>query len=121
MSRPRDAETVLETMQQDWEEATRRAFDALARYKFWMFGYHAARVVYCASIIERLGGPKVANPFSFLVDGARRVYCRDCGEMTYGEAHICSSTSLRWQEQREALLQLRLVDPIRAELDDPGE
>lgn len=81
----------------EWEDATRQAFDALARYKFWMFGYHAARVVYLGSLIGRLGGPRLANPFKALVDQARVAYCRDCGEMRRDE-HRCTSVSLRWAE-----------------------
>jgi len=79
----------------EWEDATRQAFDALARYKFWMFGYHAARVVYIATIINRMGGPRLANPFAGLVQAARAMYCRDCGEMRR-DGHRCTSESLRW-------------------------
>lgn len=87
----------------EWEDATRQAFDALARYKFWMFGYHAARVVYIGSLVNRLGGPRLVNPFRALVDEARRAYCRDCGEMRR-EDHRCTSESLRWTADQMALL-----------------
>jgi hypothetical protein len=86
---------VSEQLALEWEDATRRAFDALARYKFWMFGYHAARVVYLGSLIHRLGGPKLANPFGAIVQVARDAYCRNCGEMR-GTNHLCTSTSLEW-------------------------
>lgn len=84
------AELVIE-----WEDATRQAWDALARYKFWMFGYHAARVVYVGTLINRLGGPRLANPFADLVNVARSRYCRDCGELRRPD-HRCTSDSLRW-------------------------
>jgi len=86
-----------EALVAEWEDSTRRAFDALARYKFWMFGYHAARVVYVATLIHRLGGPRLANPFTAIVRVAREAYCRACGEMRDGE-HLCTSTSLEWAE-----------------------
>lgn len=50
-------------------EAERKAWDALARYKFWMFGYWAARVV---QITQSLGD-REPNPFRDLVERARRV------------------------------------------------
>ena len=86
---------TIDMMLIEWEDATRQAFDALARYKFWMFGYHAARVVFVASLINRAGGPKLANPFGRLVSEARSAYCRQCGEMR-GENHRCTSESLIW-------------------------
>ena len=86
----------------EWEDATRQAYDALARYKFWMFGYHASRAVYVATLIHRLGGPRLPNPFKALVDQARRHYCRQCGEMRESE-HRCTSESIEWQERFEAL------------------
>ncbi|KKL09654.1 hypothetical protein LCGC14_2563710 [marine sediment metagenome] len=48
-------------------EAELAVWNALARYKFWMFGYHAARWVNFA----RLHGGKRANPFHSLVEMAR--------------------------------------------------
>ena len=86
---------TLDTLAVEWEDAQRQAWDALARYKFWMFGYHAGRVVYLATLINRLGGPRLANPFVGLVHLARRAYCRDCGEMRQ-ESHRCTSESLTW-------------------------
>lgn len=81
----------------EWDDAARRAWDALARYKFWMFGYHAARVVYLSTLIDRLGGPRLASPFSALVDIARERYCRSCGDMRQ-PGHLCTSTSLEWAD-----------------------
>jgi hypothetical protein len=49
-------------------EAERRAWEALARYKFWMFGYWAAVWVH----LNRLSGQKNPNPFRKVVHLARR-------------------------------------------------
>lgn len=57
---------VMGTLRKDLAENTAKAWDALARYKFWMFGYHAAHVVK----LRRLLGLK-GNPFKALVDAAR--------------------------------------------------
>lgn len=94
---------VIESLGMEWEDAARRAWDALARYKFWMFGYHAARVVYLGTLINRIGGPRLANPFADLVELARANYCRDCGDMR-GSAHLCTSTSLSWAPDNQMLL-----------------
>jgi hypothetical protein len=51
----------------DLDEAETKAWDSLARYKFFMFGYHAADVV---KLRRRLGGA-TPNPFKALVDFAR--------------------------------------------------
>ena len=51
----------------DMEEAEVKAIDALARYKFYMFGYHAAQWV----LLNRVGRLKKANPFAKLVKEAR--------------------------------------------------
>lgn len=47
--------------------AATKAWDALSRYKFWMFGYHAANWV----MLNRLFGTKRGNPFAELVAIAR--------------------------------------------------
>ena len=49
------------------DDAERRAWDSLARYKFVMFAYHAAWWVK----VNRLGGFKRPNPFLPLVHLAR--------------------------------------------------
>ena len=99
--------SAVEQLCIEWEDSTRQAYDALARYKFWMFGYHAARVVFLGSIIDRLGGPKLANPFGNLVQEARRMYCRNCGEMRRKD-HVCTSESWEWQQHNDVLAQLAL-------------
>ena len=48
-------------------EAERKAFDALRRYKFQMFGYWAAIWVH----LNRAGGFKKPSPFRGLVKFAR--------------------------------------------------
>jgi hypothetical protein len=48
-------------------EAERKAWDALARYKFQMFGYWAAIWVH----LNRIGGFKRPNPFKPVVMQAR--------------------------------------------------
>jgi len=53
----------------DLEASERKAWEALAKYKFWMFGYWAADVVR----INRRLRLKQPNPFSALVATARSV------------------------------------------------
>jgi len=48
-------------------EAEKKAFDALARYKFQMFGYWAA----CWVHTNRVAGFHFPNPFKSLVEKAR--------------------------------------------------
>jgi hypothetical protein len=48
-------------------QAEDKAWDALCRYKFWMFGYWAAIWVH----LNRAGGFKQPNPFKRLVQFAR--------------------------------------------------
>ena len=50
------------------DEAKRKAFDSLARYKFLMFGYHAAMWVHNNKLC-RIREP---NPFNNLVDFAKK-------------------------------------------------
>jgi len=51
------------------EEAYVKAIDALARYKFMMFGYWAAIWVY----LNRVDTKKENNPFKGLVEKARQI------------------------------------------------
>lgn len=48
-------------------EAEAKAWDSLSRYKFWMFGYYASRVVF----LSQLQGGRRRNPFKALVELAR--------------------------------------------------
>lgn len=50
-------------------EAKRKALESLARYKFMMFGYHAALWVSLNSIDTE----KEHNPFKPIVDNARQL------------------------------------------------
>lgn len=54
-------------LDRELDEAAAKAWDSLARYKFVMFGYHAAQWVYLNRVC-RLGLP---NPFRDLVMFAR--------------------------------------------------
>lgn len=49
------------------DEAERKAFDSMARYKFVMFGYWAGIWIH----LNRINGGKRPNPFSGLVKAAR--------------------------------------------------
>lgn len=49
------------------EEAERKAWDSLRRYKFQMFGYWAAIWIH----LNRIEGKKRPNPWSSLVKQAR--------------------------------------------------
>lgn len=50
------------------DEAERKAWDSLARYKFQMFGYWAAIWVH----INRLSGLRRPNPWKCLIETARQ-------------------------------------------------
>jgi len=52
-------------------EAEVKAWDALARYKFWMFGYHAAQWVMLNKLTTDKRNPPMKNPFRGLVKVAR--------------------------------------------------
>ncbi|PPE75448.1 hypothetical protein C3942_00705 [Solimonas fluminis] len=56
-----------EQLLRDLEESEAKAWDSLSRYKFFMFGYHAADVVK----LNRRLGLKRPNPFAVLVNTAR--------------------------------------------------
>lgn len=51
-------------------EEIEKAWRALAGYKFYMFGYHAA----CWVKLNKLLETPLANPFSGLVDMAKRTH-----------------------------------------------
>ena len=52
------------------ENAEVKAWDALSRYKFWMFGYWAAIWVHLNRLSPVIGGRQ--NPFGELVKMARK-------------------------------------------------
>lgn len=60
---------LRENMLSELDAAEREAWVNLGRYKFWMFGYFAARWVY----LNRLLGTKRPNPFKRIVLLAREV------------------------------------------------
>lgn len=53
------------------DEHRQKAFDALGRYKFWMFGYHAAEWVNLNNLMPRRN--RAPSPFGRLVSEARRL------------------------------------------------
>lgn len=65
MATPRQVEKRLRL---EMQEAERKAFDSLARYKFLMFGYWAGVWVN----LNNIGGYKRPNPFAALVAEARK-------------------------------------------------
>lgn len=54
-------------LETELDEAEHKAWDALSRYKFWMFGYHAAIWVH----LNRIGEFRRPNPWAKLVTEAR--------------------------------------------------
>lgn len=60
--------TLASRLDSDREEAARKAIDALARYKFWMFGYWAAAWVR----LNRQCETRKPSPFKHIVEAARR-------------------------------------------------
>ncbi len=63
-------------VRQEWNDAVEKAFDALSRYKFEMFGYWASKAVSYGQLIEKMGHPKPASPFKGLVIAARQEQTR---------------------------------------------
>lgn len=61
--------SLIMTIMQEMDEAEKKAWDALARYKFWMFGYWAAIWVH----LNRVSGAKLPNPFAVAVQMARKI------------------------------------------------
>lgn len=58
---------AIEELRAELDAAERKAWDALGRYKFWMFGYYAAGWVN----VNRIGHFKRPSPFRVLVETAR--------------------------------------------------
>lgn len=54
---------ILDKLDQAMDEACDKAWAALAKYKFWMFGYYAARWV----TLNKLRGERRPNPWAGLV------------------------------------------------------
>lgn len=63
------ADKAHDRLIEEREEAERKALDALARYKFTMFGYWAGIWVH----LNRIIGDKASNPFAPLVKTARDI------------------------------------------------
>lgn len=65
--------------------AERKAWDALARYKFWMFGYWAGVWVH----LNRISGQKRPNPWAELVKRAKQITSSaDFEQVTDDEAEL---------------------------------
>jgi len=60
------------TLSQHKQEALEQAIDALARYKFMMFGYWAAIWVH----LNQIDANKEGNPFRALVVAAREIQAK---------------------------------------------
>jgi hypothetical protein len=63
---------LMARLKDEIQVAEEKAWKALAGYKFWMFGYFAARWVF----LNGLGGFRLANPFRPLVHAARAELAR---------------------------------------------
>lgn len=69
MTRPNRGRTAEQAIIAELSVAEAKAWDALSRYKFQMFGYWSAIWVH----LNRLGGFKRPNPWRELVTTARAV------------------------------------------------
>ena len=72
------ADNLLETVLNRRDEAGRKAWDALSKYKFWMFGYWAAAYIKYNQLLS--GEHRAGNPFRALVKLARVVILGDKAE-----------------------------------------
>ena len=43
------------------DEAERKAWEALSGYKFWMFGYHAAKYVQLAQLLDKAASEPIQS------------------------------------------------------------
>jgi len=64
-----DETTLRDRVLEARDRHAARAWSSLARYKFWMFGYHAAGFVQLNQLLEK--SDRMANPFRALVHRAR--------------------------------------------------
>ncbi len=60
-------------IRQRMAEAEASAWNALSRYKFWMFGYHASKWVRLNKLLRDFGEPAAPNPWYLLVSLAMEV------------------------------------------------
>ncbi len=66
---PLEKDAMKDSILREMREAEAKAWDAMSRYKFWMFGYWAARWV---AMNRLLNTGRQTNPFRSLVDLARQ-------------------------------------------------
>lgn len=69
------AEEIEHSLADELADAERKAWDSLARYKFWMFGYWAAMWVH----FNRLSGKRNPSPFRELVKFAKEKSLQESG------------------------------------------
>ena len=67
MSEQSNYKSMSEKLDRARDDAERKAIDALARYKFWMFGYWAGKWV----SLNRLCPTRKPSPFKRIVETAR--------------------------------------------------
>jgi hypothetical protein len=67
-------------------EAETKAWEALSGYKFWMFGYHAARWVNYNQLLPR--NHRLRNPFANLVKFGRDMADKKQGELPTLQAQL---------------------------------
>ena len=65
---------MIATVLDEMKDAETKAWKALAGYKFWMFGYHAAAWIKYKNLLEKQPDYKYKfrSPFKTLVDVARK-------------------------------------------------
>lgn len=88
--------TLEERLRADLVQAETKAWDSLARYKFFMFGYHAADVVKLRRLLRLRG-----NPFKALVDLARAERGTVDAESLVLSAHQATQQSRRSPQETE--------------------
>lgn len=74
--------SLEEKLKEQKYESKDQAIDALARYKFMMFGYHAAVWVH----LNQIDSNKEHNPFRPLVEKAREIQREALGKFEEKEA-----------------------------------
>lgn len=60
---------MKEAIEKEMGDAEAKAWDALSRYKFWMFGYWAAIWVH----LNRISKQRRPNPFKSVVQLAKQI------------------------------------------------
>ena len=74
----KSTESIQQSIRNELADAEMKAWEALSGYKFWMFGYHAARWVQ----MNRLIGGGAGNPWKNLVATARAEVDKRAGQLS---------------------------------------